>query len=33
MNNEGDMMSGTIKETQKEFPWIELELGICESER
>jgi len=25
MNNEGDMMSGSIKETQEEFPWIEVE--------
>jgi len=25
MNDEGDMMSGSIKETQEEFPWIEVE--------
>jgi len=25
MNDEGDMMSGSIKETQEEYPWIEVE--------
>jgi len=25
MNDEGDIMSGSIKETQEEFPWIEVE--------
>jgi len=32
MNDEGDMMSESIKETQAKFPWIEVELGISESE-
>jgi len=31
--DDGDMRSGSIKETQEEFSWIEVELGICESER
>jgi len=33
MDDGGDMRSGSIKENQEEFPWIEVELGICESER
>jgi len=33
MDDEGVLRSGSIKETQEEFPWIEMELGICESER
>jgi len=30
MDNEGDLRSGSIKETQEEFSWIEVDLGICE---
>jgi len=33
MDDEEDLRSESIKETQEEFPWIEVELGICESER
>jgi len=33
MDDEGDLRSGSIKETQEEFPWIEAELRICETER
>jgi len=30
MDDEGDLRSQSIKETQEEFPWIEVELGFCE---
>jgi len=30
MDDEGDLRNGSIKETKEEFPWIEVELGICE---
>jgi len=33
MNDEGELRSGNIKETQKEFLWIEVKLEIRESER
>jgi len=33
MDDEGVLRSGSIKETQNKFPWIEVEVGICESER
>jgi len=33
MDDERDLRSGSIKETQEKFPWIEVQLEICESER
>jgi len=33
MNDEEDLRSQSIKETQEKFPSIEMGLGICESER
>jgi len=33
MDDEGDIRNESIKETQDEFSWIEMELGIWESER
>jgi len=33
MDDEGVLRSGSIKETQEEFPLIEMELEICKSER
>jgi len=32
MDGEADWRSKSIKETREEFPWIEVELRICESE-
>jgi len=33
MDEEGDLRSRSIKETQKDFSWIEVKLRIYESER
>jgi len=33
MHDEGDLMNESINKTQEKFPWIEVELEICESER
>lgn len=33
LDDEGDLRSESIKETYEEFPWIEVELEIYESER
>jgi len=33
MDDERVLRSESIKETQEEFPWIEMKLGITESER
>jgi len=33
MDDEGDLRSGSIKETQEKFSCIEVELGLCECER